>query len=155
MARVSAMESGSPTPISLQLANLIAGNARVAEFAYAGGDRIRNFIVRHQSIDHSARPIDCFPRVRIEQHRAALHRHFPDRVQRQIVAIDVKSFHKKSELGSQKQTLSPYRSPKRFHVLFRQRSHLHRRIGDNVGGLAFGQQRAIAGTHQFISKMND
>jgi len=60
--------------------------------------------------------------IRIEQHRTAFDCHFPDGVQRQIVAVDVKSFHEKSEIrmrALRSQILSSYRSPKSFHILFR------------------------------------
>ena len=61
MARVSATESGSPTPTACErtrftckLANLIAGNAHIAQLAHASGDGVGEFVAGDDLVDHGA-----------------------------------------------------------------------------------------------------
>ena len=78
--------------VHLKFANLVARNAHVAQLADTGGDGVRHAILRHQCVHHGARPVYGFASLRSQKHRPALHRDFPHRFQRQIVAVDVKSF---------------------------------------------------------------
>ncbi len=94
------MDSGSPTPdgmrpeqVHLQFANLVARDANVAELADSGGDCVRDAILRNQRIHHRARPVDSRASVRGKKDGAALDCDFPHCFQREIVTVNVKSFH--------------------------------------------------------------
>ncbi len=75
--------------VDLQFANLVAGDAHVAQFADAGGDGIGDLVAGDDLVDDGARPVDRLARVGSEKHGAALDRHFAHRFERQIVSVDV------------------------------------------------------------------
>ena len=75
--------------VDLQFANLLAGDAHVAQFADAGGDGVGDLVAGDDLIDDRACLVDRFPRVRREQDGAAFGRDFADRFERQIVSVDV------------------------------------------------------------------
>ena len=57
--------------IDLQFANLLAGDADVAQFAHAGGDGVGQFVAGDDLVDDGARQIDGLASVGIEQDGAA------------------------------------------------------------------------------------
>jgi hypothetical protein len=76
--------------IHLQFANLIAGDAHVAQLSDAGCDGIGNAIVRDQRVHNSAGTLHRNTGVRSEQHRPPLDGDFPHFFQGQVIAVDVK-----------------------------------------------------------------
>ena len=94
--RLADADSMRAHEIHLQLADLIAGDAHVAEFAHASGDGIRQLIVCDQRVHHGARPVDRFARIRRQQHRAAVAsaRDFTHRFESQVVTVDVECVQK-------------------------------------------------------------
>ena len=78
--------------VDLQLANLVAGNADVGQFAHAGGDGVRHAVFRDQRVHHRAGAIDSLAGIGIKQDGTALDRHFPDRFESQIFSVDVQGF---------------------------------------------------------------
>ncbi len=79
--------------VDLQFADLVAGDAHVAEFADAGGDGVGDLILGNQSVDYGARSIHALACVGREQHGPALECDFAHRFEGQIVSADVKSVH--------------------------------------------------------------
>ena len=75
--------------VYLQLANLIPGNADVAEFANAGSDRIGKLVSRDQFSNHRARAIHALARVRREQHGTAIDCDVAHVFEGQIISVDV------------------------------------------------------------------
>jgi hypothetical protein len=49
--------------VDLQLANLVAGNAHIAELAHAGSDRIGQLVAGDNLVDHRARPVHGLARI--------------------------------------------------------------------------------------------
>ena len=90
MARVSAIESGSPTPTACERTRLTCssriwspGDAHVAQFAHAGRDRVRDFVAGDNLVDDGARLIHNFARIGDSNTARALHgRNFAHRFQR-------------------------------------------------------------------------
>src|SRR5580693_1350916 len=78
--------------IDLHFANLLARNAHVAEFAYTGRNRVRNFVAGDQRVDNGASTVYSRSSIRVEQHWPMLDSDFPHRFQSKIVAVDVKCF---------------------------------------------------------------
>ena len=98
MARVSGVESGSPTPdgvrahqIDLQFANLLARDADIAQLAHASRDGVGNPVFGHQRIHHGARAVHRLPSLGTKQDGTVLHRHFAHRFESQIAAVNVES----------------------------------------------------------------
>ena len=89
--------------IQLQLADLVAGDADIAQLADASGYRIRNFIVGDERVHHGAgaRSTAC-ARVGREQHGPVLDSHFARGFERQVVTVDVQGFQEQFSVpGSQ------------------------------------------------------
>src|SRR5216683_1997298 len=57
--------------VDLEFADLFSSNADVAELAYAGGDRVGNFVFGDESVYHGAGAVYGFARVGVEQHGPA------------------------------------------------------------------------------------
>jgi hypothetical protein len=57
--------------VHLQLTNLVAGDAHVAQFAHAGGDGVGELVAGDNLVDDRACQVDCLPRVRRQQGGAA------------------------------------------------------------------------------------
>jgi hypothetical protein len=49
--------------VDLQLANLVANNANVAELAHTGRDRIGQLVAGNDLVDHGPRPVDSLARI--------------------------------------------------------------------------------------------
>ena len=75
--------------IDLQFADLVAGDAHVAELANAGGDGIGELVVCDDVVDHGAGAIDGLARIGREQHGAAVVGDFADRFEGEVVTVDV------------------------------------------------------------------
>ena len=129
MARVSATESGSPTPdrvrahqVDLQLANLVAGDAHVAEFAHARGDGIGEFVAGDDVVNHGARTIHGLARVGRQAAPGVVSvRDFAHRFQSKIVTVDVKCVQEKFPVSlSSIERIFPC-CAECFQILFRQR----------------------------------
>jgi hypothetical protein len=67
--------------VDLQFANLIAGNADVAEFADAGGDGVSDLIAFDNVFDYGAGAVDGFPGFGVEKDWAAFDGNFFSRFQ--------------------------------------------------------------------------
>jgi hypothetical protein len=99
MARVSGIESGSPTPtacertrLTCKFADLIADDVHIAQLAHASRDRVRNLIIGDERVDHGAGTIDGLARIGSEENRAGCRaRDFAHGFKRQIVSVDVQS----------------------------------------------------------------
>ena len=85
--------------IQLQLADLVAGDADVAQSADASGYRIGNFIVRYERVHYGAGAVDGLARVGVEEHGPVLDRHFARTFERQIVTVDVQGFQSSSRFS--------------------------------------------------------
>src|ERR1700722_1379410 len=77
--------------IYLQFANLLTGNAHVAELAHAGRDRVRQSIAGDDIVDDGSRLVHSFARIGRQQHRPTLDRYLAHRFQSEVVTADVKS----------------------------------------------------------------
>lgn len=75
--------------IDLQLADLVRGDANIAQFPHTGRDRVSNFVGGDDFIDDSAGMVDQLSRIGREEHRAALMGDFAYCFQRQIVSVNV------------------------------------------------------------------
>ena len=126
MARVSGIESGSPTPtacertrLTLQLANLISDDVHIAQLADAGRNCVRNFIVGDESVDDRASAVDGLACVGIEENGSADVglRHFAHRFESEIVSVDVQGLQGSSPVLSSQFSIFG-RSPSAARCLF-------------------------------------
>src|SRR5271168_5138230 len=87
--------------IDLQLANLVANDVHVAEFADSGCNGVRNLIVNDEFVDDRASAIDGFAGVGIEEDRAsyARMRYFAHGFKREVVSVDVQSVQGRSQFS--------------------------------------------------------
>jgi hypothetical protein len=74
---------------------LIAGDAHIAQLADASRDRVRKFIAGDERVDDGAGAVHGLARVGIEEDGAADFdvRYFAHGFKREIVSVDVQSFH--------------------------------------------------------------
>ena len=79
--------------VDLKFADLIAGDALLAEFADARGNRVRNLIACNQGFDHGTGAIYPLARIGRKQHRLMLDRNLAHLFESEIVAVDVESLH--------------------------------------------------------------
>ena len=75
--------------IHLQFADLISGDSHVAELAHSGRDGVGDLVVADQRVDHRAGPVNRSSRFGIEEHGTVFHRDFANRLESQIVSVDV------------------------------------------------------------------
>ena len=84
--------------VDLQLTNLIAGNAHVAQLAHASRNSVSDLVAGDDFVDDGASLVHYLTRVRREQGSAPVFnaRDFGHRFQCQIVAVDVECVQKGS-----------------------------------------------------------
>jgi hypothetical protein len=73
----------------LQFANLITGDAHVAQFAHASRDRVSEFVAGNNFVDDGARLIDGLSRVWRKKRSAAFGCDLAYLFKCQIVSVDV------------------------------------------------------------------
>jgi len=76
----------------LHFSYLLARNAHITEFAYAGRYRIRNFVARDQGVHYRASPPNAGASIGIQKHGPSVDGHFAHRFWSKLVAVDVKCF---------------------------------------------------------------
>src|SRR5579883_3461472 len=94
--------------VDLQFADLVAGDADIAEFADTGGDGIGNLVIVDEVVDHGAGSVDAFAGVGGEQDRPAFQCYLADGFKREIVSADVKGV---QEMSSQFSVVSSQSRP--------------------------------------------
>jgi hypothetical protein len=82
-----------PHEVDLQLADIVGGDAHVAQLPNASGYSIAHPVVLHQVFDHGAGAIDRKAGLGFQHYRTPLMHDRADILEGQIVAIDVKYFH--------------------------------------------------------------
>jgi hypothetical protein len=75
--------------IHLQLADLISGDTYVTELSHAGGDGVGDLVVRDQRVNYRAGAVNGSSRFGVEEHGTVFHRDFTNRLESQIVSVDV------------------------------------------------------------------
>ncbi len=75
--------------IDLQLANLIAGDAHVAQLSDSGSDGVRDFIARNNLVDHGTGQLNRRAGIGSEEHSSAFPGDLAHVLQREIVSVDV------------------------------------------------------------------
>jgi hypothetical protein len=75
--------------IHLQFADLISGDAHVTELSHSGRDGVGDLVVRDQRVNHRACPVNGSSRFGVEEHGTVFHRDFTNRLESQIVSVDV------------------------------------------------------------------
>jgi hypothetical protein len=76
----------------LHFTYLLARNPHIAEFAYAGCDRIRDLVARDQCVHYRARPNHASASIRMQKHRPPLDSDFPHRFRSKVITVNVKCF---------------------------------------------------------------
>jgi hypothetical protein len=75
--------------VDLKFANLISCDTDIGQFAYTGGDRVRDAIFRDQSVDDRAGAIDGVAGLPMKQDGATVARDVAHRFEGEIFSIDV------------------------------------------------------------------
>src|ERR1019366_8091616 len=171
MARVSAMESGSPTPTACERTRLTC-NSRIWSPTMCTSLSLPTPVVIAYEILLLATSASTTARARLTASRASGSRRTGRRTSvcaTSRTASSVRSFPLmrwafKAVPGSQFSVVSrslfftqlntsvPLCCPKRLQLFLRQRARLHLGIGHDVRGLAFGQQLAGFRFSQFVSE---
>src|SRR5579884_2366139 len=79
--------------VHLQFANLIGGNADIAELPNPSRNCVSNAVLTHEIVDHLPRCQNLFARIGSEQNRTAVVDHAAQICEREMFAVDVKSGH--------------------------------------------------------------